>query len=60
MARSSPGSKVEDYYNRVADSLIQQIERGTAPWTQAWQPGEKAMRATSRPARPTGVATRCG
>lgn len=56
MARSSPRSKVEDYYNRVADSLIQQIERGTAPWTQAWQPGEKAMPCNVK----TGKAYRGG
>ena len=33
----------EAYYRKVADHLIDQIEAGTAPWTQAWQPGEKAM-----------------
>ena len=43
MARSDPRAKVEDYYRRVADSLIAQIERGTAPWTEAWRPGEKAL-----------------
>ncbi len=43
MARSDPRAKVEDYYRRVADSLIAQIERGAAPWTQAWKPGEKAL-----------------
>ena len=31
------------YYRKVADSLIAQIEKGTAPWTQAWKAGEKAM-----------------
>ena len=56
MARSSARSKVEDYYNRVADSLIKQIERGTAPWTQAWQPGEKAMPCNVK----TGKAYRGG
>lgn len=56
MARSSPRSNVEDYYNRVADSLIQQIERGTAPWTQAWEPGEKAMPCNVK----TGKAYRGG
>ena len=33
----------EAYYRKVADQLIEQIEAGTAHWTQAWQPGEKAM-----------------
>ena len=56
MARSSPRSRVEDYYNRVADSLIRQIERGTAPWTQAWQPGEKTMPCNVK----TGKAYRGG
>ena len=56
MARSSLRAKVEDYYNRVADSLIQQIERGTAPWTQAWQPGEKSMPCNVK----TGKAYRGG
>ena len=31
------------YYRKVADALIAQIEEGTAPWTQAWKAGEKAM-----------------
>ncbi len=35
--------KSEAYYRKVANQLIAQIERGTARWTQAWQPGEKAM-----------------
>ena len=33
----------EAYYRKVADHLIDQIESGTARWTQAWQPGEKAL-----------------
>jgi len=33
----------EAYYRKVADQLIKQIEAGTARWTQAWQPGEKAL-----------------
>ena len=43
MARSGPRGKVRDYYRRVAASLIEQIERGTASWTKAWQPGGKAL-----------------
>ena len=31
------------YYRKVADALIAQVEEGTAPWTQAWKAGEKAM-----------------
>ena len=43
MARSDKRSRVEDYYRRVADALIEQIEGGTAPWTEAWKPGDKAL-----------------
>lgn len=43
MARSDPRSKIEDYYRRVADVLILQIERGTAPWTEAWKPDQRAL-----------------
>ena len=31
--------RIEEYHRRVADALIEQIERGTAPWTEAWKPG---------------------
>ena len=40
---ASAADRSEAYYRKVADHLIDQIEAGTAPWTQAWQPGEKAM-----------------
>ena len=40
---ASASERSDAYYRKVADHLIDQIERGTAPWTQAWQPGEKAM-----------------
>lgn len=43
MARQDPTDRVEAYYRRVADELIEQIERGTAPWTEAWKPGERAL-----------------
>ena len=36
-------ARVDAYYRRVADALIEQIERGTAPWTEAWKPGERAL-----------------
>ena len=52
MPRSDPGARVEDYYRRVADSLIQQIRRGTAPWTQAWKPGEKALPSNIKTGKP--------
>ena len=40
---ASAAERSDAYYRKVADHLIDQIERGTAPWTQAWLPGEKAM-----------------
>ena len=40
---ASAAERSDAYYRKVADHLIDQIERGTAPWTQAWQPGEKAL-----------------
>lgn len=33
----------DDYFRRVADVLIAQIEAGTVPWVQSWQPGEWAQ-----------------
>ena len=40
---ASAAERSEAYYRKVAEQLIKQIEDGTARWTQAWQPGEKAM-----------------
>ena len=40
---ASAAERSDAYYRKVADHLIDQIESGTAPWTQAWQPGEKSM-----------------
>ncbi len=37
--------RLDQYYRRVAETLIQQIEEGTARWTQAWKPGEKPLPA---------------
>ena len=31
----------EDYVKKVADELIDQIKRGTAPWQKPWKPGER-------------------
>ncbi|HBT96981.1 MAG TPA: hypothetical protein DEB25_04765, partial [Desulfobulbaceae bacterium] len=28
------------YYQRMADEVIEALEKGTAPWVQPWQPGE--------------------
>ncbi len=47
MARRRNGrearARLDAYHRQVADALIDQIERGTAPWTEAWKPGEKAL-----------------
>ena len=40
---ASAAERTDAHYRKVADHLIDQIERGTASWTQAWQPGEKAL-----------------
>ena len=52
MARSNGRSKVEDYYRQVADRLIAQIERGTAPWTQAWEPGTRKLPCNVKTGKP--------
>ena len=36
--------RTEEYYRKVAEALIEQIERGTAPWTQGWTAGESQRR----------------
>ena len=41
--RRDAAERTEAYYRKVAEQLIEQIDRGTARWTQAWQPGEKAL-----------------
>ena len=52
MARSRSSKKIDDYYRSVADRLIAQIERGTAPWTQAWQPGVKRLPRNVKTGKP--------
>ncbi|MDA8232792.1 MAG: zincin-like metallopeptidase domain-containing protein [Magnetospirillum sp.] len=32
-----------DYVKAVADSIIEQLERGTAPWQRPWEPGERRL-----------------
>lgn len=32
-----------DYARTVADTLIQQLREGVAPWQQPWQPGERVL-----------------
>ena len=34
---------VGEYHRQFADSIIRQIEAGTAPWQKPWKPGERFM-----------------
>lgn len=36
-------SKYTEYVESVAASIIQQLEKGTAPWVKPWKPGERYM-----------------
>ena len=59
--RARPSAKqrlaaLEQYHRRVADALIEQIERGTAPWTEAWKPGQGGLPCNIK----TGKAYRGG
>ena len=33
----------KDYARQVAETLIAQLEQGTAPWIKPWRPGERFM-----------------
>ncbi len=34
---------LETYHRQIADALIEQLERGAAPWTKPWKPGELVL-----------------
>ena len=54
-ARSRGGGSpdaCEAYHRQVADALIQQIQRGTAPWARAWEPGERVMPSNVKTGQP--------
>ena len=34
---------VGEYHRQFADSIVRQIEAGTAPWQKPWKPGERFM-----------------
>jgi putative DNA primase/helicase len=36
-------SKDQTYAHQVADAMIAQLERGTAPWMKPWSPGERFL-----------------
>ena len=52
MARQDPTDRVEAYYRRVADELVEQIEGGVAPWTQAWEPGARGLPSNVKTGKP--------
>ena len=35
--------RVGEYHRQFADSIVRQIEAGTAPWQKPWKPGERFM-----------------
>ncbi len=41
--RRRQGKTADAHYKDFADDIIEQIERGTAPWQKHWQPGENRM-----------------
>ena len=40
MAQSN---KQREYYQRLADDIIERIKDGTAPWQKPWRPGERRL-----------------
>ncbi len=32
-----------NYYETVAESIVRQLEKGTAPWVKPWKPGESYL-----------------
>lgn len=47
---------LEEHGRRLAERLVRQVERGTAPWVQAWEPGKRRLPANVH----TGKAYRGG
>jgi len=43
MAKKSRQDRVQDHMQLVSDTLIKQIETGTAPWQRPWKPGERPL-----------------
>lgn len=43
MARADRRSRVDDFYRRVAETLIERMQEGKATWTQAWEPGANSL-----------------
>ena len=42
----------DEYHRRFADTIIEQIRRGTAPWQKPWGPGERVLPSNVDTGRP--------
>ena len=42
-AKRSGPEWLRDHHQQVAAKLIEQLERGAAPWTKPWKPGEQIL-----------------
>ena len=40
---AKPAQTSEEYAKQFAETLIKQIEEGTAPWQKTWEPGQRRM-----------------
>ena len=49
MARSK---RLDDYHRHFAETLIEQIKTGTAPFQKSWKPGERALPESLRTGEP--------
>ena len=43
LSRAQRAKRIDDYYRRVADTLIERMQEGKATWTQAWEPGAHSL-----------------
>ena len=50
--RGSPRETSEEYWKKFADKLIEQIEKGTAPWQKSWARGERHTPENVQTGRP--------
>ena len=37
------GGKANEYYKQFADRIIEQMEKGVAPWQKPWKPGQQVV-----------------
>ena len=36
-------NRVDEYHQKFADQIVEQIREGTAPWQKPWKPGEESL-----------------